>query len=166
MKKTLLSVLLTVALLCTAIIPAYAAESEPTAEQLADGTTVIYYDDGSSLTISPIYGVQEKSMARAGEQTVSGGRDVTFADPNGTLEWKYTLSATFSYVSGVSSTCTSASYTKTIYDNDWSFSNGSATKSGNTAYGKGHFTKKVLFITIKNYDIDISISCDKYGKLS
>lgn len=166
MKKTLLSILLTVALLCTAIIPAYATEPEQTSEQLDDGTTIIYYEDGSSLTISPIYDVQENNMARAGEQTVSGGRDATYKDSNGNLEWIYTLSATFSYVSGVSSTCTSASYTKTIYDSHWSFSDGSATKSGNTAYGKGKFVKKVLFVTGKTYDINISISCDKYGKLS
>ena len=53
-----------------------------------------------------------------------------------------------------------------IYDSSWTFSNGSATRSGNTAYGKGHYTKKVLFITTKNYDVDISVSCDKYGNIS
>lgn len=166
MKKTLLSVFLTVALLCTAVIPAYAADTEPTAEQFDDGATVIYYDDGSSITISPIYGVEEENITRATEQTVSGARDVTFKDSDGNLECIYTLYAAFSYVYGVSSTCKSTTYNKTIYVDSWTFSNGSATKSGNTAYGKGHFTKKAFFITIKNYDIDISISCDKYGNLS
>lgn len=166
MKKTLLSVFLTVALLCTAVMPAYAVESEPTAEQLDDGTTVIYYDDGSSITISPVYGVKESSGARATSITTSGNKDVTGKDADGNIDWKYTLSATFSYNPSISSTCTSASYKKTIYDDSWYFSDGSATKSGNTAYGKGKFYKKILFITGSTYNIDIHISCDKYGKLS
>lgn len=168
MKKGIWSIILAAVLLCSAVMPAYAtiAEPAPTSEILEDGTTVVYYEDGSSLTISPTYVIEENSSARSSAQTVTGGKDVTCKDSDGNLEWKYTLSATFSYVPSISSTCTSAWYTKTIYDSHWSFSDGSATKSGNTAYGKGKFVKKVLFITGKTYDIDICMSCDKYGKLS
>lgn len=166
MKKVLLSAFLTIAMLCAIAFPAYAAEPNYEAIQNDDGSTVIYYDDGSQVTISPIYVTEVENTARATSQTVNGARDVKFTDSDGNVEWKYTLSATFSYVYGSSVSCTSATYSNNIYDNAWSFSNGSATKSGNTAYGKGHYTKKLLFVTIKNIDIDISISCDEYGNLS
>ena len=97
---------------------------------------------------------------------MTGEKYATFEDSAGKVEWEYTLSAAFSYVSGSSSTCTSASYSKNIYDSSWSFSDGSATKSGNVATGKGKFVCKILFIPYKTYTIDLSITCDIYGKLS
>ena len=116
----------------------------------------------------PVIGIARKSAAsaRATTQTKTGSKDITATDSNGNVEWKYTLSATFSYVYGSSVSCTSSTYKNNIYDSSWTFSNGSATRSGNTAYGKGHYTKKVLFVTTKNYDVDISVSCDKYGNIS
>lgn len=166
MKKILLSSFLAVIMLCAMVLPAYASEAVPESVQNSDGFTVIYYDDGSCITISPVYVSESEVSARASTQTKTGSRDVTFTDTNGNVEWKYTLSATFSYVYGSSVSCTSSTYKNNIYDSSWTFSNGSATRSGNTAYGKGHYTKKVLFVTTKNYDVDISVSCDKYGNIS
>lgn len=166
MKRVLLSVFLTIAMLGTVVLPSYAIEPSCNTVQNEDGSTVIYYDDGSHLTISPVRIIGNDTVARATTQTKNGLKDVKFTDSDGNVEWKYTLSATFSYVYGSSVSCTSAKYSNNIYDNAWSFSNGSATKSGGTAYGRGHYAKKVLFVTVKNIDIDISITCDKYGNLS
>lgn len=171
MKRILTTLVLAITMICVATLPALATEPEllptPTSvTEASDGTTTVFYDDGSTLTISPVYVTSEQSLARAAAKTVSGGKDATYKDSDGNLEWKYTLSGTFSYVPGVSSTCTSATYKNNIYDDSWSFSDGSATKSGNKAIGKGTYVKKFLFITTKTCNVDISITCDTYGNLS
>ncbi|MGM9681333.1 MAG: hypothetical protein ACI3XR_07500 [Eubacteriales bacterium] len=148
---------MTITMLMVTALPAFAEETGASPVQTDDGSTVIYYEDGSKLTVSPARIVETQSSARATSKTVSSGRDATFTDSDGTLQWKYTLTATFSYVEGVSSTCTNASYTQTIYDSSWTFSDGSATKSGNVATGSGKYVKKILFITVNTYNIDIHL---------
>ncbi len=170
MKKIIICLLLVSIVFSTLSFCTFADEDQNTnavqTVKASDGSTITYFDDGSFLTVSPVREIGSSVATYATDKTASGSKDVTFTDANGNLDWTYTLTATFSYVYGVSSTCTSASYTKEIYDNDWSFSDGSATKSGNVATGKGKFVCKVLFITFKTYNIDISITCDIYGNLS
>ena len=159
-------------MLFATVLPAFAVEPEIVYQPMSvqksdDGTTTVYYDNGSILTISAVYNViEDKRTARATQKTISGSRDAYFTDGNGDFEWKYTLSASFSYVPGVSSSCTSASYSNSTYDSSWSFSDGSATKSGSSAYGKGKYVKQILFVTVNTYNIDLSISCDVKGNLS
>lgn len=155
--------------LCLAVICLAAQFSLPVmAETTADEgqAQVIYFEDGSYLTISPAVVVEENSNTRASTLTKTGTKNATYTKSNGDLAWKYTLTATFSYVSGTSSTCTSASYTKNIYDTSWEFSNGSATKNGNKATGKGTFKDKFLFVTTQTHNVDISLTCDTYGNLT
>lgn len=170
MKKILFSLMLALVIMCSAVSPAYAAEPESSPyniQEETDGSTVILFDDGSSITISPVYNDSNpQNNTRATTKTTSGNKDAIFKDSDGNIEWKYTLSASFSYVSGVSSTCTNCSYSTTTNDSSWTFSDGSATKSGNVATGKGKYVKKILFITVNTYNIDIHITCDTYGNLS
>ncbi|MDY2983051.1 MAG: hypothetical protein SOT00_06725 [Eubacteriales bacterium] len=63
-------------------------------------------------------------------------------------------------------TCTASSYTYQIHNSSWSFSSGSASKSGNTATAKGTFARKVLGITVDSKTLTVSLSCDKNGNLS
>ncbi|MCH5341156.1 MAG: hypothetical protein J1E01_06800 [Acetatifactor sp.] len=165
MKKIILFVFILPIALLINTMSAHAAEEISSDVQAGPEASVVYFDDGSRLVISPIYGTKDGSTIKTAANTVTRSRDVYYEDSNGNLELKYTLTATFSYNYGVSSTCTSASYTQTIYDDKWSFSDGSATKSGNTAYGKGHYVKKQWFVVIKDVDIDISLSCDIYGNV-
>lgn len=165
MKKSIVCLVLLFSMLFSMALPAFATEVELTTVQ-DDGTSITHFADGSTLTISPVQSVEANYLVRATSQTITKSRVASFTNSNGVLEWKYTLTATFSYVAGVSSTCTQASYTQSIYENGWSFSNGSATKSGNVATGKGTFKHKVLFITTKTYNIDISLTCDKYGNVT
>lgn len=126
--------------------------------------SITYLEDGSRIVISPVYGEDDISVTGA-INTVTKSREAYCEDSAGNLEWKYILTATFSYDYGISSTCTNASYTQTIYDSKWSFSNGSAERSGNTAYGKGNYIKKELSLVLKSADIDISLTCDIYGNV-
>lgn len=166
MKKYVLCILLMITTLLSSALPTYAAEPAQTTVQTADGSTVTYFEDGSFLTVSPVEAIEESASARATAMTIYARRDATYTTSDGTVEWKYTLNGTFSYVYGVSATCTDASYTYVINDDSWSFSNGSATKSGNVARGKGTFKYKVLLITIQTQKVDLTLTCDVYGDVT
>lgn len=167
MKKRIFSIILTFLFVLALTPSVFAANDIELNDQ--NTTEVLYLDNGSYITITLItQDVSTLSLASTNSAsfTKTGNKVVSCNDKNGNLEWEYTLFAEFSVVEGISATCTSATYTQTIYANDWSFSNGNATKSGNTAYGVGTFKRKVLFITTNTSNIDISISCDVYGNLS
>ena len=165
MKKMILSAfILPIALLINAM-SSYATTEILYNAQSESEASIIYFDDGSRFVISPIYETTDGSSLRTAANTITRSRDAYYEDSNGNLEWKYTLTATFAYDYGVSSTCINASYTQTIYDGQWSFSDGSAEKSGNTANGKGHYVKKRLFVVVKDVDVDLSFSCDIYGNV-
>ncbi len=170
MKKIFAFIIVLVMLFSSVILPVSAEDTSLEAVQRVqnhDGTTVIYYDDGSTLTISPVQITQISAYSTdSTEKKVSANKVATRKDSNGNLEWKYTLYGTFSYVSGVSSVCTAASYEQEINDGAWSFSDGSAIKSGNKAIGKGVFKRKFLFITTNTMEIDIPITCDIYGNIT
>ena len=165
MKRFFLASLLIFAALLSLALPVRAEESGFTTVESADEGYVVYYDDGSYLSVSPVYDVTVAGE-RGTASTVNVHRDATFTNSDGELEWKYTLYATFSFTYGVSATCTNASYSQTIYQGNWTFSNGNATASGATARGVGHYEKKFLFITIQSADVDITLTCDKYGNLT
>ena len=165
MKKFIIPILLVLATVFSAL-PVFAEETTPSVITTDDGSTITYFTDGSSITVSPVRDAVEANLVRATTQTLNKSKDVTYKDSDGNIEWKYTLSATFTYEYGVSATCTKASYTKTINDSAWSFSDGSATKSGNVATGKGTFKYKVLFITTQTRNINITLTCDKYGNVT
>lgn len=165
MKKVLLAVLLIFAALFSLALPVRAQEPGFTTAVSADGGYVVYYDDGSYLTVSPAYDVTAV-VERGTASTAAAHKDATYTNSDGELEWKYTLYGTFSFTYGVSATCTNASYSQTIYSGGWTFSNGNATASGATARGVGHYEKKFLFITIQTVDVDITLVCDKYGNVT
>lgn len=158
MRKFIVLMILTASIILSTICPVFAAQTTS-----AEETTITYFDDGSYL-IKTI--ISDTVPPRATTFTKSGNIVASYYDGDDTLLWEYTLYGEFEVVSGVSAVCTSATYTQTIYANRWSFSNGQATASGNTAYGVGTFKKKVLFVTTSTVDVDLNIVCDIYGNLS
>lgn len=128
----------------------------------------IVYDLYENVDDISSYGVATASTyAAASTYTKTGTKTVTKYDSNSKILWRYVLSATFTVNEGVSATCTSASYTKTINNTFWKFSNGSAKKSGATANGKGKFTYKILWLfSGETVSIDINLTCNQYGVLS
>ncbi len=137
------------------------------AEETASNNTsdIIYYEDGSYLTIHELQ-ITVESSVRATSTIINAKRPITYTNSSGELVWEYYLHATFSYVYGSSATCTIASYDYTIHKDSWSFSDGSTSRSGGTAYGYGTFKNKVLFITTKTVNIDTYLTCDIYGNIS
>lgn len=129
----------------------------------------IYMDDGRyiEISISSSHKIHTAHTATDSHKpNYAGDKTVTCKDKNGNVEWEYILSGEFYVVEGVSSVCTNVSYTQNIYKSNWNFSDGSVTKSGNTAHGYGSFKRKVLFITVEEQLIDLEFTCDIYGHLS
>ena len=160
MRKALVCVVMSLSLILSAILPAFAYDP---IDYTDDTVTITYIGDGyyivTEISSDPI-------IQRSSSFTKTANTVVTVYNANDEIACQYTLFGEFQVVSGVSVVCTSATYTQNIYDTGWSFSNGQATKSGATAYGVGKFTKKVLFITTKEIEIDISFTCDIYGNVT
>ena len=170
MKKIIMLLLVLSLTITTTVLPVFGASDDTeiisSTVQLGDSTTVTYFKDGSTITVEIVTQENNTIESRANTNTITTTKNVTYTNNNGEIEWKYVLTGTFSYTPGVSSTCTNATYSEEIYDSSWHFSNGAATRSGNTAYGVGTFKHKVLFVTTATYDIDISLTCDTYGNVN
>lgn len=165
MKKTLLIAILTLSIIFSTVSPVFADTTVNSSVTENDGYTIIYFEDGGKLKISSAV-VEIDTVSRSNEKTINAYKTAYFEDGSGNREWEYTLNATFKYVEGVSSVCTTKYYAYNIYENGWSLSDASTTASGNVARGFGTFTKKILFVTIKTYVIDISLTCDIYGNVT
>lgn len=125
-----------------------------------------YFEDGSCIIYETLE--QKNNVALfSSSYKKTGTRTVTKTGNDGSVIWTYMLSAEYYIEEGISVSCTKADYSTTINDSLWSFSNGSSSYSGNTAYGKGTFTYKILWLfPTQTVDIDINLSCDNYGNLS
>ncbi len=120
---------------------------------------MIHLEDGSYIIVAVT-----ELQCRA-TQTRSGSKSYTYYTSDGSAKWKATLSGTFTY-NGSSATCTSSSCSVTIYNSSWYTISKSASKSSNTASASVTMGYKVLGVTTNQVTRNISLSCDKDGKLS
>lgn len=166
--KRIISTLLVISLIICLSITTFAKENISILGTETASIEIIRQDDGGYIVIELVTVNNNSAFSTLSTTyTRTGSKTFTKYDSDDDLEWQYTLTGTFSVVSGVSATCTNATYTTNIEASKWSFSNGSATRSGNTAYGVGTFKYKLLgFIVTDTVDIDISITCNEYGTLS
>lgn len=123
-------------------------------------TETIYFEDGSYIVIT----LEETTYSRA-TNTKSGSKTINYYDTNDNKLWSATLNATFTYT-GNTSTCTSSSISKTIYNDNWKFTSATASKSGNKATGNITAKKYFLGIAIKTVNDSITLTCSATGTLS
>ena len=152
MIKRLFSCLLVLVLAFVFPINAMAA-SVPSAQE------VIYFEDGSYITVT-----LSETQARA-SGTKSGSKTYRSYTSDGTEEWRAVLSGTFTYT-GSSATCTASSCNVTISNTAWYVVSKTATKSGNTAKASITMGRKLLGITIEKKSAELSLSCSANGTLS
>lgn len=152
--KTLKISLLTLSLLLLVNLPVYAA-SDSTQEN------VEYLENGdyieTTITIEP-------TLTRA--STRSGSKTVTYKNSAGTAMWSITVSASFSYTSGKSSKCTSASGSATTYSSNWKVSSPGTSRSGNKATSTATGSHYSGSSFVASYTRSATLSCDTYGNLS
>ena len=110
MKKITLSIILVLAMFLTLSVNALADNTPQSTFESDNDSTVILYEDGSRITITQSTGdTTPCGYASTDNNTVSKRIEAKFENSDGEVEWIYTLYATFSYVTGVSSVCTNVS---------------------------------------------------------
>ena len=82
-------------------------------------------------------------MLKALNQTVTSIKEYYKVDANNNLQWKATLHGSFTY-NGVSSQCTGASCTTTVYQGNWNEKTNNAYPSGNVAIADVTMVRKVF----------------------
>ena len=120
---------------------------------------VIYFDDGSYITV-------EISMIETrANSTKSGKKTYVYNSSGGDELWRAVLSGTFTYT-GTTATCTASSGSVTITNDAWYTVSKTASKSGASAVLDLTMGRKILGITIEKKSIDMKLTCDKNGNLS
>lgn len=152
MKKRLFSCLLVLLLAFAFPINAVAA-SIPSAQE------VIYFEDGSYITVT----LSEVQTRASG--TKSGNKTYRYYNSNDVELWRAVLTGTFTYT-GSSATCTASSCNVTISNTAWYVVSKTASKSGNTAKASIVMGRKLLGVTIEKKSAELSLSCSANGTLS
>ena len=120
---------------------------------------VFYFEDGSYMTIEII------SADTRATNTKSGSKVANYYSEDGSLDWRATLSGSFTYT-GSSATCTSSSISVSISNSAWYTISKSASKSGASATGSVAMGKKLLGVTVSQIAKNLTLTCDRNGKLS
>ncbi|GEM_PF-479507 len=98
--------------------------------------------------------------------TKTGSKTHTRRNADGDILFQFTIHGTFSVNSGVSATCTAASYSINIVEDAWQNETASASRSANKAIGDAKFIRKLLFVTVDSATIQVILTCDSNGNLS
>lgn len=111
----------------------------------------------TTITILPS---PRKSFSRSGE------KNTKYRNSAGTILWSVTVRASFSYVPGKSSKCTSASGYSTSKSSSWKVSSATTSKNGNSATATATGTQYKNSKPIGSITRSVTLSCDSYGNLS
>lgn len=152
--KKLLKISL-VAMLILAMLPA----SVFAAEDKQDTADVIYFADGSYITIELVT-VDTRAI-----NTKAGSKIYRYRDSDGVELWNATLAGTFSYT-GSSASCTSSTVSVSIINDSWYTISKSSDRSGASAVGEATVGRKLLGITIKEETVNMRLTCSASGVLS
>ncbi len=152
--KKIISILLTMVIVVMLPITAFASEDTSSSNENSYTT---YFDDGS-YSVTTI----TESLARS---TKSGSKTTTVYNSSDEALWKVTVNGSFTYT-GSSVTCTSASHSITIYNDDWYTYSQSSYKSGNKAIANVVMKRKFLGIVVETKEANLTLTCDVNGNLS
>ena len=147
--------LLAVLVLALALLPVNAFA----ATQIDQSENVIYFDDGSYMTVE-LSEISARAMF-----TTSGSKTCTFHASDGESLWKVVLNGTFTYT-GAAAACTEASCNVTIYDSAWSVESKTSETSSNSAVAEVTIIKKLLGITVDRETVSLKLTCSVDGTLS
>lgn len=157
---------ISVAILLFTLLPlsVFASSNQTTA--LTEQKYITYLDDGSYyVTTITTNSAALTTAAATSDSSVSADKTKEYYNSSGTMLWKVVLKGKFTY-NGTSSTCTSASYSVTIYDNAWYKYSGNAYTSGNKALADVVMKQKFLGVVVATKNVNLTLACDKNGNLS
>lgn len=153
MVKKILSIALVLVLMLVLLpVDVYATYED-------ENTEVIFLEDGSYIVITVV------SSSTRSIYSKNGQKKLVYYDSDNNVSWEANLSATYIYT-GESATCTTASCSLTIYDNQWYEISRSTTRSANAATTQLTMGLRFLGVTINKPEYTITLTCDKDGNLS
>lgn len=155
MKKIFIS-LLTIILLFVTTIPVNAASP------VTKTVKITTFENGYRAIITTET-FENVTTARAAS-SITTSRTYELENNSGKIVAAFKLTAKFSY-NGSTSSCTSATYSTSIFNDEWSFTEASANRSGNRATGS--FTAKLIHLGITRQTISdtVTLTCDKNGNI-
>ena len=157
MKKIVLFMLMVSLMFSVLGVSAFAEVGKDTIDQ-----SIEYLDDGYYVVTT--LKIDEENITRAtSSKTVSRTSVIYNSDDEALVSLK--LTATFSYT-GSSSTCTAASTSYTIHNNNWKVTSATATRSGNKATGNFVSKRYTLLIPVQTVESTITLSCSNTGTIS
>ena len=151
MKKVI--VLMTVLCLLLSAFPfgAY-AESE-------DDKFVEYLPDGGYI-VTEIFDIATRAA-----QSATKNYTKTRYDESGNLDWKITLTATFTY-DGITARCTATDLDVTIYDSSWYQISAYHSREAAHGYANVQLGRKHLGVTVEKPTYYLSLNCTPDGNIS
>ena len=151
MKRVI--VLMTVLCLLLSVFPfgAY-AESE-------DDELVEYLPDGGYI-VTEIFDIDTRAAQSATKSFAK-----TKYDENGNLDWRITLTATFTY-DGVTARCTATDLDVTIYDSSWYQISAYHNRGAANGYANVQLGRKHLGVTVEKPTYYLSLNCTPDGNIS
>ena len=173
--KKIISILLIITLIVTAFVPVVSAdaanENDRNVEYLEDGSYFVIEisdsqneneTDSLSVIVKFINLIKRIIDMLSGTKHISKTKFVNYYDSNNVLLWTFYLNADFSY-NGKSSSCTRASVSYDIKDNDWRVSSCNCYKESNYSIGTISIQQYKLGITLKKINKQLTISCSADG---
>lgn len=124
------------------------------------GTRVVCYDDGSTLTIEVT-----NCIMRGAVTPQTGQKTYTYRNSEGTAQWKAVLTGTFT-CTGSSATCTASSCDVTIFNANWRVASKTTAKNGNIARASLTMELRYLGVTTNSKSISMKLTCDGQGNFS
>lgn len=121
--------------------------------------SITYFEDGSYLVVELI------TMDIRSDSTKTSTKNYTYYEGDNTVQWRGTLSATFTY-NGTSATCTVSVCTVSITNGNWYTISKSSSKSGNTAYGYLTMGRKFAGVTVEEKSVTMKMACSPTGVIS
>ena len=156
MKKLLTAFLLICILMCLFPGAVQAAGDRDSKE-----TNIEFFEDGSYI----ITVIETNRTLLVPLSNITKTKTEYYYDSNHNLDWKASLTASFTY-NGTTSSCTNASIGYHIYDSDWRLTSSNCSKSGATATGNFTFKHYVLLIPNKTINKTLTLTCDKNGNVT
>ena len=113
-------VLLVVMVLATPVLGVWVDDDYFAREQILVSEVVEHYEDGSTLVIA-IYEITVPTKSNLYNK--AGRKTYEYRGADGNILWTFAVQGEFRIIEGASVTCTSASCSSAIYNDNWNCSN-------------------------------------------
>ena len=170
--KKLISVFMSILIMCLSLLPAKVSASEDALKEYADDGSYFTVSIGESSENEKVMGFFERLISFfmklidffRGQRTVTKSKYLNYYASDGELLWTAELKAEFVY-SERSAVCASAVFSMELYDTDWSLLSHECSKEGNTATASFSVRQTKLLVPLKTIEKTMTLSCDTRGNV-